>query len=98
LDLSLCWSITVDGIKHLYKLPLTTLKIDYGSLGDEGARALAAHPHLTTLKAAGISMGDKGAQALAENPRLTTLLVPYNPIGEIGIGALFASTTLKHST
>ncbi len=59
-------------------------------LGDEGARVLAACPHLSglrELRLANCGIHDDGVRALAECPymnQLTTLDLGFNPAGDVG--------------
>lgn len=59
-------------------------------LGNEGARVLAACPHLSglrELRLANCGIGDEGVRALAECPymnQLTTLDLGFNPAGDVG--------------
>jgi Leucine-rich repeat (LRR) protein len=74
---------------------LTTLDLGENFIGDRGARALAASPHLARLTTLDLSVNDirdAGAEALANSPyltRLTSLYLDSNKISwDVGWRAL----------
>ncbi len=81
---------------------LRELVLSHNELGNDGARVLAACPHLAelrTLRLVGCGIGDDGIRALAESPhlnQLVTLEVVNNPIGDPGCRA-FLETPHMHS-
>jgi hypothetical protein len=55
---------------------LTTLRLGFTSIGDNGARGLAASPHLRSLQTLDVNncgIGPEGVQALVESPNLQGL-------------------------
>lgn len=76
--------------------PVRLTELDLGhnrELGDDGARVLAANPHLTTLTAlrvADCGIGDDGGRALANGPhlnRVVSLNLESNPLSDSGLRA-----------
>jgi uncharacterized protein (TIGR02996 family) len=80
---------------------LVTLELR-GTVGGEGASALAASPHVHNLRTLLLRLnriGDSGAAALARSPHLASLSVlslAYNGIHDEGLLALAASPHLAH--
>jgi uncharacterized protein (TIGR02996 family) len=97
--------VSPEGAAHLAVLPwllaLTTLELR-GSVGDEGATALAASPHvrnLRTLLLGSTGIGDVGVTALARSPtliHLSVLSLALNQFRDEGAQALAASPHLAH--
>ncbi len=93
------------GAAHLASLPwlraLATLELRDG-VGDEGAAALAASPHVGNLRTLLLRLnriGDSGVAALAQSPhlgKLSVLSLAYNAFRDLGAQALAASPHLAH--
>ena len=79
---------------------LTSLNLASCNVTPDGARAIAASPHLTKLEMlalTGNEIGDKGATLLAQSPNLsacTALYLSRTELGDQGLGALAASPHL----
>jgi uncharacterized protein (TIGR02996 family) len=91
-------------VAHPLARLLTQLSLQNHSIGDDGARALAALGtlcHLTDLDLDSSGIGPAGARALAASGalcHLTKLRLRFNHIGPDGARALAASATLCHLT
>ena len=86
---------------------LTTLKLGYNNLGDEGtsiiASAIKGHPNLSILDIGFNNIGDVGCTALAKeavsnNAILKTLYLSGNCIGEVGALQLAVAIESSNST
>lgn len=111
LDLS-ANGLTAAGLKALLATPpggtrpqdradsagVRDLDLSHNEFGDDGARALAAAPHLSavaTLRLVGCGITDEGVRALAAAPhlgRLTHLDLSRNPFGDVGSRAFLEAT------
>lgn len=80
---------------------LREIDLSHNELGNEGARVLAASPHLAGLKVlrlAGCGIGDHGARALAESPHLNQLVsldLGNNPIGDPGFRTFLTTPHMR---
>ena len=78
---------------------LTTLRLDDGALGDEGARAFGRSPHLQNLRALSLSFGmtaDGVAALVGENTRqVRDLRLARNRIGARGVARLAGAPRLE---
>ena len=83
---------------------LTRLTLEFNEMGDEGAEALAASPHLAGLRELFLNrtnLGPLGMKALVSSPNLSqlrTLDVGNNHIGDGGVQALAAFPHLANLT
>jgi Leucine-rich repeat (LRR) protein len=72
----------------------TALSLQYQSIGDEGAKAIAQLSGLTSLDLSHNSIGDEGARAIAQLAALTSLGLRDNHIGNEGAKAIAQLTGL----
>lgn len=87
-----------------FKPDFTWRQRDFPSsqLYDEGARILAASPHLSNLRSLDLGwnrIGDEGVRVLAESPHLAGLVsldLSQNEIGNVGFAALLMSDSLRN--
>ena len=71
------------------------LNISVNDIRDDGAQALAQHPHIVTLDVSGNNIGPQGAIAWAANTTFTTIDIWSEQLLEATIKAFIANTTLK---
>jgi uncharacterized protein (TIGR02996 family) len=80
---------------------LAELDLSHNALGNDGARVLAASPHLAGLRVLNLTwcdIGDEGARALAESPHLNQLVsleLPNNPLGDPGFRPFLETPHLR---
>src|SRR6266568_2002739 len=73
---------------------ITKLNIGYNSIGDEGAKVLAANTHITNLDIRWNNIGAEGVKALAANTHITNLDISNNNIGDEGAKAFLNNSKL----
>ena len=74
---------------------LTSLQLEFNSIGNVGAVALAKNSTITSLTLGGNhQMGDTGTVALAKNSTLTSLHLYDNQINDTGAAAFKRNSTL----